>query len=137
MTKPLLIVASIIIVGLGFAGLHASSSVAKDSRCFELRTYTAPPGKLDALHARFRDHTSALFVKHGMTIIGYWEPTDVPDTIIYMLAYKDRQSREAAWKAFQADPEWIKARAATEVNGPLTAKQESVFLAATDYSPMK
>ena len=138
MAKRLSIVASIIIVALGIAVLHGSSSVAKDSRCFELRTYTTPPGKLDALHARFRDHTSALFVKHGMTIIGYWEPADVPDTLIYMLAYKDRQSREVAWKAFQADPEWIKARAASEVNGgSLTTKVESVFLAATDYSPMK
>ncbi len=112
-------------------------AAAKDSRCFELRTYTAPPGKLAALHARFRDHTSALFKKHGMTIVGYWEPTELPDTLIYMLAYKDREAREAAWKAFSADPAWVKARTESEVNGRLTTKVESVFLSATDYSPVK
>lgn len=118
-------------------GAPPSSSVAKDSRCFELRTYTAAPGKLDALNARFRNHTNALFKKHGMTIIGFWEPTDIPDTLIYILAYKDRAARDAAWKAFGADPDWIKARTESEVNGRLTAKVESVFLFATDYSPMK
>lgn len=121
----------------GATGAAPSSSVAKDSRCFELRTYTAAPGKLDALNARFRNHTNALFKKHGMTIIGFWEPTDVPDTLIYILAYKDRPARDAAWKAFGADPDWVKARTESEVNGRLTAKVESVFLFATDYSPMK
>jgi hypothetical protein len=121
----------------GATGAAPSSSVAKDSRCFELRTYTAAPGKLDALHARFRNHTNALFKKHGMTIIGFWEPTDIPDTLIYILAYKDRPARDAAWKAFGADPDWVKARTESEVNGRLTAKVESVFLFATDYSPMK
>ena len=106
--------------------VHAeSNSVAKGSRCFELRTYTAAPGKLDALHARFRDHTNALFIKHGMTIVGYWEPTDKPDTLVYMLAYKDRAARDAAWKAFQSDADWVKARAASEVNGSLTSKVEN------------
>ena len=116
---------------------YGSASVAKDSRCFELRTYTAAPGKLDALNARFRNHTNALFRKHGMTIVGFWEPTDIPDTLIYILAYKDRPARDAAWKAFGADPDWVKARTESEVNGRLTAKVESVFLAATDYSPLK
>ena len=100
-------------------------------------TYTATPGKLDALHARFRDHTNALFIKHGMTIVGYWEPTDKPDTLVYMLAYKDRAARDVAWKAFQSDPDWVKARAASEVNGSLTSKVENLFMSATDYSPVK
>ena len=137
MRRRLLVVTAILTICAGLAGLHGSGSVAKDSRCFELRTYHTPPGKLDALNARFRNHTNALFVKHGMTIIGYWEPTDTPDTLIYMLAYKDRESRDVAWKAFQSDPVWLEARKASEVDGPLTTKVESVFLAATDYSPMK
>jgi hypothetical protein len=137
MSKRLLALTSVITVCLGLVGLHGSGSVAKDSRCFELRTYTTPPGKLDALHARFRNHTNALFAKHGITVVGYWEPTEMPDTLIYMLVYKDRESRDVAWKAFQADPAWIKARADSEVDGPLTTKVGSVFLAATDYSPLK
>src|SRR5437764_13859278 len=64
--------------------------------CFEMRTYTAADGKLDALHARFRDHTNALFLKHGMTVIGYWTPTDgekAKNTLVYILAYPDREAR--------------------------------------------
>lgn len=121
----------------GAAVVHGLSGVAKESRTFELRTYTAAPGKLDALHARFRDHTNALFKKHGMMVIGYWEATDKPDTLVYMLAYKDRQARDDAWKAFGADLEWQKALKESEVDGKLTSKVENLFLRATDYSPMK
>jgi hypothetical protein len=91
----------------------AVKNVAKDSRCFELRTYTVQPGSSsDLLHARFREHTSAFFKKHGMTIVGYWQPVTKPDTLIYLLAYKDGAARDASWAAFQADPEWVKTRAA-------------------------
>lgn len=119
----------------------ASPSIAKDSRCFELRTYYAAPGKLEALNARFRDHTGALFRKHGMEIVGFWMPTDAqPGTenkLVYLLAHKSRPAAKQSWKDFGSDPEWIKARTESEVNGKLTEKIESVFLAATDYSPLK
>ena len=109
-------------------------NVAKDSRCFELRTYTVREGSsLDLLHSRFRDHTTALFKKHGMSIIGYWQPVAKRDTLVYLLAYKDGAARDAAWAAFQADPEWVKARTAIQVN----VQVDNVFMSATDYSPMK
>lgn len=109
-------------------------NVAKDSRCFELRTYTVQPGSsLDLLHSRFRDHTTALFKKHGMTIIGYWQPVAKPNTLIYLLAYKDGAARDAAWAAFGADPEWVKTRTAMQV----AVQVDNVFMSATDYSPMK
>ena len=109
-------------------------NVAKDSRCFELRTYTVGAGSsLDLLHSRFRDHTTALFKKHGMTIIGYWQPVTKRDTLIYLLAYKDGAARDAAWAAFQADPEWVKTRAEMQVS----VQVDNVFMSATDYSPMK
>jgi hypothetical protein len=109
-------------------------NVSKDSRCFELRTYTVQPGSsLDLLHSRFRDHTTALFKKHGMTIIGYWQPVAKPNTLIYLLAYKDGAARDAAWAAFGADPEWVKTRTAMQVN----VQVDNVFMSATDYSPMK
>lgn len=117
-----------------------SPSVAKDSRCFEMRTYTAAPGKSEALHKRFRDHTLKLFQRHGMTNIGYWVPTDRPDTIVYILAYPSRAAREESWKAFGADPEWQAAKKASEDGaggGSLTSKVESIFLESTDYSPIK
>lgn len=116
-----------------------SASVAKDSRCFEMRTYTAAPGKAEALHKRFRDHTLKLFQRHGMTNVGYWVPTDRPDTIVYILAYPSRAAREESWKAFGADPEWQAAKKASEdaTGGSLTTKVESVFMESTDYSPIK
>ena len=118
-----------------------SPSIAKDSRCFELRTYYAPPGKLEALNARFRDHTCALFKKHGMEIVGFWMPADkekgAENTLVYMLAHKSREEAKKSWAAFSNDPDWKKTRTESEVNGKLTDKVESVFLAATDYSPVK
>ncbi len=104
--------------------------------CFELRTYHAAPGKLEALQQRFQHHTLAFFEKHGMTNVAYWLPVENSgNTLVYLLAYPDKAAREASWKAFQADPEWIKAKAASEVDGKLVEKVESLFLARTDYSP--
>ena len=109
-------------------------NVAKDSRCFELRTYTVrESGSIDLLHTRFRDRTTALFRKHGMTIIGYWQPVAKRDTLVYLLAYKDGAARDAAWAAFGSDPEWVKTRTEMQVN----VQVENLFMSATDYSPMK
>ena len=106
----------------------------KQSRCFELRTYTVREGSsIDLLHSRFRDHTTALFKKHGMTVIGYWQPVAKPNVLIYILAYKDANARDAAWAAFGADPEWVKTR--TEMN--VSVQVDNVFMSATDYSPLK
>jgi hypothetical protein len=102
-----------------------------------MRTYYAPGGRLDDLNARFREHTLQLFEKHGMTSIGYWTPIDNPDhKLIYILAYPDREARDASWKAFFADPQWQAARKTTEAKGPIVAKVESVLMSATDYSPV-
>ena len=109
-------------------------NVDKQSRCFELRTYTVRPGSsIDLLHSRFRDHTTALFKKHGMTIIGYWQPVAKPDTLIYLLAYKDNAARDASWAAFNADPEWVKTRTEMQVG----VQVDAIFMSATDYSPIK
>jgi hypothetical protein len=119
--------------------VRASQSVAP--RVFELRVYEATPGKFDALLARFRDHTTELFHKHKMTQFGYWTPTEKKDgageKLVYILAHESRDVAAANWKAFAADPEWVKAKAASEVNGPLTTNVQSVFMAPTDFSPTK
>ena len=118
-----------------------SPSVAKDSRCFELRTYHAAPGKLEALNARFRDHTCELFKKHGMELVGFWIPADqdkgADSTLIYLLAHRSREEAKKSWAAFATDPEWKKVKAESETNGKLVEKVESVYLSATDYSAMK
>jgi hypothetical protein len=114
----------------------AVKNTAADSRCFELRTYTVQPdspANIDVLHKRFREVTQRLFLKHGMSVIGFWQPLTMPDTLTYMLAYKDNAARDADWAAFNADPEWVKAR--TEMN--VRVMVVSVFMNAADYSPIK
>ena len=112
----------------------AIKNVAKDSRCFEIRTYTVREGStIDQLHTRFRERTAALFTKHGMTIIGFWQPVTKPDTLIYLMAYKDAATRDAEWAAFGADPDWQK----TVKEMQVSLQIDNVFMSATDYSPMK
>jgi hypothetical protein len=109
-------------------------NTARDSRCFELRTYTVRSGSsADALHARFRERTIALFTKHGMTVVGFWQPVARLDQLVYMLAYRDAAARDSAWAAFNADPEWVKTR--TEM--PVTVDVDNTFMVATNYSPLK
>ena len=106
-----------------------------EPRVFELRTYHAHEGKLDALQARFRDHTVALFEKHGMTNVGYWVPTDnTENLLVYLLSYQDKEARDASWKKFRDDPDWKSAKEASQVDGALVAKVDSVFLKKTDFS---
>jgi len=115
--------------------LVVSTALAADTRVFEMRTYYAAPGKLDALNARFRDHTTKLFEKHGITNLGYWTPLENPDNrLIYILAYPTRAAREASWKNFMADPDWKKAAAESEKDGKLVAKVDQRFMQATDFS---
>ncbi len=122
---------------LTLVAVCSTSAAEADKRCFEMRVYYAAEGKLNDLHARFRDHTVKLFEKHGMTNIGYWTPVDnTNSTLVYILAYPSREAREASWKAFQADPDWKTAKANSEKNGTLVAKVEQTFLEATDYSPL-
>ncbi len=109
-------------------------------RVFEIRTYTANEGKLADLNARFRNHTLRLFEKHGMTNVGYWTPQDAPlsgNTLIYIISHESREAAKKSWDDFRNDADWTKAQKESEANGKLVAKIESVFLDATDYSPMK
>lgn len=115
----------------------AETSMAKDTRIFELRTYIAAPGKLDRLHKRFRDHTQALFVKHGMTPVAFWAPVDQPNTMIYVLAFPSIEAKDKAWAAFGKDPEWVKVRSESEPDGSLVAKIDRMFMKAADYSYLK
>jgi hypothetical protein len=126
-----------------FATAQAPPSTAKGGRVFEMRTYYANPGKLEALHARFRDHTTKIFEKHGMTNVGYWIPIDpqtgaaTGNTLVYILAYPSLEARKKAWDDFGKDPEWLAARDASEKDGKLVEKVDSVFLSPTDYSAIK
>ncbi|MBV8879842.1 MAG: NIPSNAP family protein [Planctomycetaceae bacterium] len=133
------VAAAALVAVAGFAA-SASAKPAAEERFFEMRTYTTNPGKMTALHARFRDHTAKLFEKHGMTNIGYWSPVtgdNAENTLIYVLAYPSKEAREASWKAFVSDPDWVKAKAESEKDGVLVSKVVSVFMKGTDYSAIK
>lgn len=115
-------------------------SQAADSRVFEMRTYHCHEGRLDALHTRFREHTNALFVKHGISLIAYWTPIEgdaADNTLVYVIAYPSMAAREASWKAFREDPAWVAAKDASEVDGLIVEKVDSLFLSPTDYSPIR
>ncbi len=127
-----------LVIGLG-AGIFVSSA-AQDEKVFELRTYTATPGNLDNLHARFRDHTTRIFRKHGMEVVGYWSPTseeEREDTLVYLLAHDNQDAATASWQAFIADSEWATVAEESNRNGQILGGIEAKFMVATDYSPMK
>ncbi len=127
-----LLAGAFLLAGSVFA---ADSAKPADPRYFELRTYYAPEGRLPDLQARFRNHTLALFKKHGMETIASWVPVDnKTNKLVYLLGYPSKEARAQSWKDFGADPEWKAVAAKTEANGRIVAKVESVFLVATDYS---
>lgn len=105
---------------------------------YELRIYTANPGKMSRLQARFRDHTLRLFERHGIKSVGYW--TNViggrSDELWYIVAYESLADRERAWIDFRSDPEWRKAREDSEIDGPLVHHIENRVLEPTEFSPL-
>jgi len=129
-----------LVLGASLQWVRAADA-APAGRVFELRTYHTFPGRLDALHKRFREHTLKMFEKHGMTNVAYWTFQDSPakeNTLIYVISHASREQAKANWAAFSADPEWKAIAAASEADGgKIVEKVESVFIDATDYSPMK
>jgi hypothetical protein len=127
-----------LVLGAGLTSLHARD--AKPARVFEIRTYYTLPGRLEALHKRFRDHTRRIFEKHGMTNVGYWVPQDAPaheNTLIYVISHASREQAKANWASFIADPEWTKVAEESQKDGKIIDRIESVFVDATDYSPIR
>ena len=142
--SPSRIVSAVALLAVGFAaGSWNASSIAhaqNAGRVFEMRTYTTPEGKLPNLQARFRDHTIRIFNKHGMKSVGYWVPQDGAEhnnTLVYIISHDSREQAKKNWADFQADPEWKKVSAESQVDGPILTKVVSVFMDATDYSPIK
>ena len=131
-----------LVLGAGLASFQGAlrAADAPPPRVFEIRTYHTLPGRLEALHKRFRDHTRRVFEKHGMTNVGYWVPQDSPahdDTLIYIISHASREQAKANWAAFVADPEWQKIADDSQKDGKIIERIESVFVDATDYSPIR
>jgi hypothetical protein len=118
--------------------MNAAPKPASSTTVYELRIYHAAEGKLDALLARFRDHTIKIFARHHMRSVAYWTPTDEPEkgkTLIYILEHPSREAATANWKSFQDDEEWKSVKAKSEENGKLVDKVDSTFMALTPFSP--
>lgn len=145
-----------LLLGTGFTGLafaqdapppcgpsgqlpaELSGNVASDSRCFEMRMYTAAPaldgnGGINMLHQRFREAEIGIFERLGAEIVAVWQRLDDPNTLVWMLAYRDRAHREEVWTAFRTDAEWLALR--EKYNVPITAN--TFMMSATDYSKLK
>ena len=136
-------IAVAVVVGLVTfaAGWSIGQEKKANNRVYELRTYTTLPGRLPALNKRFAEHTLKLFEKHGMKNEMYWVPIDEDNKLIYVISHDSREAADKNWQAFQADPDWQKARAASEAEaagGKIFAKApERVWMKLTDYSPGK
>jgi hypothetical protein len=120
--------------------MNIMSSAQNSGHVFELRTYTCNEGKLPDLLKRFREHTMEIFERHHMHNVGYWIPADEPlhsTTLIYMISHESREAATANWKAFREDPEWQKVSKASEENGKIVKKVDSVFTTPADFSALK
>jgi len=137
--KSVLLVVAGLVLGATLQWVRAADA-PQPARVFEIRTYHTFPGRLDALHKRFREHTRTMFEKHGMTNVAYWTFEDSPakeNTLIYVISHTSREQAKKNWAEFSADPEWQKISADSQVDGRIVEKVESVFVDATDYSPLK
>ena len=138
MMKPWIFLALGLVLSAGFSELRAADPAP--ARVFEIRTYHTFPGRLDALHKRFREHTMKLFEKHGIKNVGYWTAVDEKHVgrLYFILAYPNQESRDRMFaEGFAKDPEWIKVAAESQKDGKLLDSIEQVFLVPTDYSPLK
>jgi hypothetical protein len=131
---------AVVVAGLAVLGKSASAADTSTGKVYELRIYKANPGKLDALHARFRDHTCKIFKKHGIEMVGFWVPTEgdaAKDTLYYIVAFPSAEVQKKAWAAFRDDPEWKKAKADSEREGVLVQEVKSINMKATNYPPAR
>jgi len=138
--KKTVILCSLAAAAAGYWAGHVTTASAASTNVFEFRRYTAAPGKLEELQARFKNQTDAIFQKHNMKSVGYFAPMDDPlakNTFIYILEFPSREAAKKSWDEFRADPEWQKVQKETEVNGKLVDNIESVFTTPYDFSKLK
>jgi hypothetical protein len=148
--RVLLAVAMVALFGTGYtfgkmtpmpqAEANPLAELQATDRVFELRTYTAPEGKLDDLLTRFRDHTVRIFDKHGMSSVGYWLPQDTTlreNTLVYLLAHPSRAAADQAWREFSADPEWQRVAEESQRDGRIVTQVVRMYLDPTDFSQMR
>lgn len=143
MRRLVVVLALALVAGVaGFSHFNRGSAAQQEKasqKVYELRTYHVLPGRMPAMLKRFREHTTELFEKHGMENIGYWTPIDKEGEtrLVYLLAHDNAAAAKKSWQGFRDDPVWQKARDASEADGKIVEKVESVFLRSTDFSKLK
>ena len=106
---------------------------------YELRVYRTLPGRLPNLLARFQNHTLKLWEKHGIRQAGFWTTLvgESASDLTYLLAWESLAEREEKWAKFATDPDWLKARAESEADGPINANVSNQLLVPTAFSSVK
>lgn len=140
MQRSIVILLVLVALSLGLSlAQTVSAAEPANAKVYELRTYYVLPGRMPAMLKRFKNHTVALFEKHGMQNIGYWTPQgkDGETKLIYIVAHDSKDAADKSWKAFVADPDWVKVRDESEQDGKIVDKVERVYMDATDFSKLK
>ncbi|MHC4994070.1 MAG: NIPSNAP family protein [Planctomycetota bacterium] len=118
-----------------------ANKIGEPGGVYEMRTYVTNPGKLPNLNARFRDHTTTIFNRHGIKNVAYWVPQDEPDsknTLIYIIHHESREQANANWKAFGQDPEWKKVAQESQKDGKfLKQRPDRIYMKAVRFSKLK
>jgi hypothetical protein len=102
---------------------------------YELRIYDVIPNRKQALYDRFTGGALRLLAKHGFKIVDMWEPTDGREKLFYLLEWPDAIARDAAWRAFRADPEWQRLKTETEAAGPIVTRMEFYLVQSLPFAP--
>jgi hypothetical protein len=121
------------------AAARRSGSKGDKRMIVEMRVYHCAPGRLPALNERFTTITLGFFKKYGIEPIGFWTTLAGPSNqaLTYLLKWESLAEREQKWNAFQADPDWIRQRNATEAEKIIVERVDNSFLAPTAYSPLR
>ena len=143
-----------LILSLAFMLISCSGDIKKsvnniDHDVYEMRVYYTYDGKFNNIISRFENHTTKLFDKHGFNNVGYWtslkrDSTSFADkfifqndgkaALVYIVSFKDMDSRDRSWNKFINDPEWIKVFEESIKDGPIVREIEQVFLSPTIFS---
>lgn len=100
---------------------------------YELRIYTMHEGRMDAINARFGNHTLGIFNRLGMKVVDFWQDASGQPKLYYVMEYADAAERERQWDRFRQDPEWIEAKSKSEEDGPIVAGVEVIYMNRADY----
>ena len=113
----------------------------KSPRYFELRLYHSPTRRqLQLVHERFAGAEINIFHRSGVHPLLYADTLIGPEmpNLTYLIPFATLADREKAWDAFNADPEWIKARADSIARGGQIVDYNNISLwRATAYSPIQ